>query len=105
MKAQRYFPSAELEESAYYKVTEGKCVKYGCMSYHGYHITASINYRRPIVEVENFEATHQCLCNEVDFLVEHNDTFEYVDEKEFTEFFNNVQKQIADHVYDASLKI
>jgi hypothetical protein len=104
MKIERYFPSAQLEESVYYKTKNHRYGKYGCISHYGCHIMISVGFKHPTIEVESFDATHEGLCNEVDFLVDHNDSFEYIDEKEFTELFNKVQKEIADHVYDASLK-
>lgn len=103
MKQERYFPSAPLTESAYYKVKSDRYVRYGCISHYGYHIQVSNYSGLPTIEVESTDATHAGLRDEVDFLVEHNDVFEYIDEKDFKEYLDNVQKQIADHVYDASL--
>ena len=104
MKAQRYFPSAQIEESAYYKVTSDRYVMYGCLSHYGYHIQVTTERKYPMIQVESFDATHAGLRDEVDFLVKNQETFDYIDEKEFTDQYNKVQKDIADRIYDASLK-
>lgn len=104
MKAERYFPSAELEESAYYKVTSDKFVMYGCMSHYSYHIQVTTERNHPKIEVLDFEATHAGMRDEVDFLVKHHETFEYISETDFDNAYLSVREQIDSHVYDASLK-